>query len=450
VAALLRQEHPVDPEPCYDGEDSPDFGADQRAEFWGDEEAVAEYIRSELASAPKFAKLLESRGVEVPMKPSPTNPQNQVPALAKTDEEFAALQESDDPLVAAAARARLAVKSTLLETRLQAFIEASDVVDGHLPIPLHYCGADTTGRDSGWLFNPQNMPRITPGKPKVSDALRNCLRAPKGCAVGVADQSGIELRVNHTLWRVPSTMALYQKDPMADLYKDFASFYYGKPPSEIEKAERQFAKVCQLGLGFGAGAATFVRIARLMGGITLTEAEAEAAVSGWRARYSEIVQGWKTSGAALRDIEQGVEREVDPAGLVHTSSHGFHLPSGRIIRYPDLRTVDDEWPDGRPRKSWVYAQGRHKAFLTGPKCVENLVQALARDSVFDCALEFFKLTGLRPALRVHDELVYVFPDADADAFLGGLQALLRAPPKWWPDLVTWSEGDTAPSYGAAK
>lgn len=53
---------------------------------WSDEEAVAEFVRSEMASAPRFAKLLESCGVEVPMKPSPTDPTKQVPALAKTDE----------------------------------------------------------------------------------------------------------------------------------------------------------------------------------------------------------------------------------------------------------------------------------------------------------------------------------------------------------------------------
>jgi len=43
----------------------------------------------------------------------------------------------------------------------------------------------------------------------------------------VADLSGIELRVNHFLWKVPSSMELFQQDrENADLYKDFASTLY--------------------------------------------------------------------------------------------------------------------------------------------------------------------------------------------------------------------------------
>lgn len=112
---------------------------------------LEEAVRAELASAPKFSALLTSFGVEVPMKDSPTVEGKRVPALAKTDEGFLALQESDDPLVAAAARARLAVKSTLLETRLQAFIDVAGQTNGKFPVPLNYCGATTTGRWSGCL-----------------------------------------------------------------------------------------------------------------------------------------------------------------------------------------------------------------------------------------------------------------------------------------------------------
>lgn len=86
----------------------------------------------------------------------------------------------------------------------------------------------------------------------------------------------------------------------------------------------------------------------------------------------------------------------------------------------------------------------------GPFIVHNCVQALARDSIFDCALEYFKRTGLRPALRVHDELVYVVDEGPADELLAELQRVMRTPPKWWPELVVWSEGDAADTYGAAK
>lgn len=77
------------------------------------------------------------------------------------------------------------------------------------------------------------------------------LRAPKGKKVIVADLSGIELRVNHFLWKVPSSMALFNADPeKADLYKEFASSLYNVDKSEVTKEQRQVGKVAHLGLGF--------------------------------------------------------------------------------------------------------------------------------------------------------------------------------------------------------
>ena len=128
----------------------------------GDPTDPEEYVRMTMASAAKFGELLTSRGVEVPMKQSPTNPAKMTPALAKTDDAFIALQDHEDPIIAAAARVRLEVKSTLLETRLQAFVKAADACGGRLPVPLKYAGADTTGRWSGEQFNMQNLPRSNP------------------------------------------------------------------------------------------------------------------------------------------------------------------------------------------------------------------------------------------------------------------------------------------------
>lgn len=409
-------------------------------------EALEEAVRADLASSAKFATLLRSLDVAVPMKPSPTNPSKEVPALAKTDEAFLALQEHDNEIVAAAARGRLAVKSTLLETRIGAFLEASAAVGGKLPVPLNYCGADTTGRWSGWAYNCQNLHRINPKTPKVSDALRNCMQAPPGHKIIVSDLSGIELRVNHFLWKVKESIDLYKSDPEADLYRAFAAARYRVTPEEVTKDQRQLAKVAQLGLGFGAGWRTFQKVAKLMGGLELSEEDAEAVTVAWRAQYSEIVRGWKLCHASLGHIYDGVEQPIDPWGLCVTCAEGIRLPTGRIIRYPDLRSEHNE--DGS--KEWVYGQGRHKARIYAGKVDENCVQALARDVIAGNALDFFKRTKLRPALMVHDELVYVVPESDAQAALDELQAIMRTPPKWWPSLVTWSEGDVADTYGAAK
>jgi hypothetical protein len=412
------------------------------------QEDMVEEVRSQMASAAKFSEILVAQGVEVPMKPSPSDPESgkMVPALAKSDEAFTDMQEHDNPIVAEATRVRLEVKSTLLETRIQKFLTAGNLAGGKLPIPLRYCGADTTGRDSGEDYNPQNLPRIGPA-PKTSDALRNCLRAPVGYKVIVSDQSGIELRVNHFLWKVGSSMKLYQADKDADLYKSFAANMYLKDVSKVTKSERQLAKVAQLGLGFGAGAPTFQRVAKLMGGIELSLPDAEVTTFRWRTEYSEIVTGWRTCHAALQDIYDGREAKIDPWGMTYTSKQGIHLPSGRVIRYPDLRQETNEKTD---KQEWVYANSRHKARIYAGKIDENIVQALARDSIFDCALDFFKSTRLRPALRVHDELVYVVPEKEADGLLIELQRVMGQSPRWWPGLVVSSSGDVAQTYGAAK
>jgi DNA polymerase len=292
----------------------------------------------------------------------------------------------------------------------------------------------------------QNLPRITPDKPKPSDALRKSMRAPEGYKVIVADQSGIELRVNHFLWKVPSSMALYKKDRKADLYKAFAAVRYGISPEEVTKEQRQLAKLCQLGLGFGCGWKKFKLIAKTMGGLDLSDAEAEAVTTDWRNSYPEIVRGWRVCHEALQWIHDGVERPIDPWGLCWTSKYGIRLPSGRFIRYPNLHL--EKTSDGN--YEWWYGQGRHRTRIYAGKVTENCIQALARDIIADNMFTFYKETGLYPALMVHDELVYVVPENQAEKLLDKLQQIMRTPPQWWPDIVLESEGDIADTYGDAK
>jgi DNA polymerase len=408
---------------------------------------IEEQVRVELASAAKFSALLERLGVEAPMKQSPTNPEKRVPALAKTDDGFIALQNHDNPVVAAAARARLEVKSTLLETRLQAFLRAADACDGRLPVPLKYCGADTTGRWSGEQYNMQNLPRIDTKNPKPSDALRMSLKAPKGHKIVVADLSGIELRVNMFLWKVPYAMELFASSPdKADLYRYFAAHdLYNITEDEVTKNQRQVGKVAHLGLGFGAGGATFQKVAKLMGGIDLTLEEATDVVNKYRDAHGEIVNGWKQFQNNLTNIRQGIEAAIDPWGMCQVEHEAVRLPSGRRIYYPSLVKQNENG-----KHEWWYGNGRSKARIYAGKGVENLVQALARDVIAEHAVRFYKDTGLRPSLAVHDELVFAVPEKDAQQHLDHLQGIMRQGVSWWPELVTWSEGDIADCYGEAK
>ena len=416
-----------------------------KTEEGASEEDIVELVKEKLASAPKFAKVLEELGAEVPMKQSPTNPDKQIPALSKTDEAMLALTEHDDELISSAARARLDVKSTLLASRIGQFLAASQAVGGKMPIPLNYYAA-TTGRWGGGLsLNMQNLPRVDRDKdgnikPKPTNALRLSLRAPKGHVVVVSDLSGIELRVNHFLWKVPSSMALYQADPeKADLYKDFASTLYEVEVDQVTKPQRQIGKIAHLGLGFGAGAKTFVRIAKMMGGVDMSEVEAAKVVRQWRNAYKEIVQGWKTCGGALAQLtNKDYGAPIDDWGMCIIAEGGIKTPVG-MIRYPNLEH------DG---ESFWYGEGRNRARITGPKVDENIVQHLARCIMAEQLLKIRKRYDV--VHTVHDEIVCIAREEEADECLDFMLTTMRTPPTWWSDLIVWSEGSFGETYGSAK
>jgi hypothetical protein len=165
-------------------------------------------------------------------------------------------------------------------------------------------------------------------------------------------------------------MALYQASPdKADLYKDFAAKLYEITEAEVIKTQRQVGKVAHLGLGFGSGAATFQKVAKLMGGVDLTLKESEQITYRWRDEYEEIVSGWKACEAALPYVLAGDKvYEVDPWGLVTTEKGALVLPSGRRIRYPAL-SVEKV---GK-HKEWEYGQGRHRTKIYSGKIDENCI-----------------------------------------------------------------------------
>ena len=417
-----------------------------------DEDDVQDKVRKLLMSSEKFSQILRERGVEPPTKISP-NTGKEIPALAKTDQEFLALQEHEDEVVASAATARLGAKSTILETRIKTFLEVASLCDNKMPVPLAYYGATNTGRWSAGVgsTNLQNLPRVDPKRPRLSDALRMSLCAPPGHKVVVVDLSGIELRMNHILWGEPSSTKLFQEDPeKADLYKDFASKLYNVPVDQVTKTMRQMGKAASLGLGFGAGATTFQRVAKTMGGVELSQEESYKIVSTWREAYPCIVSAWRKCDTHLNTMSQGKEIALDPQELCVTTKDGIVLNGGMgTIRYPNLRREMDKETN---RTSWVYCDGRHKTTIRGPKVVENMVQALSRYVLSDIMLAYAATPlGVKYPIThiVHDEIVVVVPEVEAEAVLEQINTLMRTPPQWFPALATWSEGKIADRYGLA-
>ena len=402
---------------------------------------ILEATRKVLASNEKFAELLRKHGVEPELKDSKTSVDadglpKQTYAFAKTDEFMDRLMEHENLDVQALAEARLGVKSTILETRLATFIRVGELVPSNrMPFTLHYCGADTTGRWSGFAYNPQNLTR--------GSAMRRAIRAPQGRKLAVADLSAIELRVNHVLAGVVDTIERFKSDPVADLYKAFATSLYNVPEKDVTKQQRQTAKIAQLGLGYGMGAVKFQETLRQWG-IDVTAEEAKTIVDKWRNHYDAIVKLWRRAGDLIPYMLTDHVQTLDPAGLVTTTRNGWRLPSGRTIYYPHLR----QEANSAGKMEWVYGEGRHKAKLYGGKAIENVVQAISRDIMRDHALEINKIepvVGL-----VHDEAICCPLEHEAEWVLEEMLAVMRTAPKWWPDIILWAAGDIAGNYAEAK
>jgi len=207
---------------------------------------------------------------------------------------------------------------------------------------------------------------------------------------------------------------------------------------------------CHLGLGFGAGADTFRAVAKTMGGVELSWGASADVVRAWRRAYPEIVRGWRTCHNALSAIYDGdKETSIDLWGLCATTPEGIETPVG-MVRYPELSQEEDK---ENGRMEWKYGRGRKRARIYAGKVTENIVQHLARGVIADMALEFQRteLGRKYPLVHmVHDELIYVVKDEDAQTLLDTLQHIMKSGVDWWPELITSSEGDIAQTYGDAK
>lgn len=243
-------------------------------------------------------------------------------------------------------------------------------------------------------LNAQNLPRLGK-KPSPADTLRRSLRAPKGHKVVVADLSGIELRMNHFLWQVPSSMELFHKDPAeADLYRAFASRLYYVPEAEVTSDQRMLGKIGQLQLQYGSGAAKFQDVARLWGAPMRLE-EAVNIVRTWREMYVEIVRGWRRCSDALHSMARGDEGiALDPWGLCTTVKDGIKTPRGHIW-YPGLHRANDQWQ---------YQNRKTSVKIYGAKIVEN---CLAADTLVLTDRGWKRIQSVLSTDRVYDGVEFV-------------------------------------------
>jgi DNA polymerase I-like protein with 3'-5' exonuclease and polymerase domains len=396
--------------------------------------------KDDLMSNMKFADVLKKLGVEPPMKVS-LRTNKMAYAFGKTDYEFKALLEHEDPRVQAVVSARLGIKSTLEETRTISFLGIAD--RGTLPIMLNYYGAHTGRASGGDKMNLQNLPR--------GGTLRKSIKAPEGHVVIAVDSAQIEARV--VAWLAGQDDLVEDFRNGVDIYSKFASDVYERPiDKSIDKVERFVGKTCILGLGYGMGKDKFKSTLKIgMAGVSvdLPLEDAERIVKLYRQKYERITSLWADADKALPAIANGFDYKFGATIALCATPEGIRLPNDMLVRYPGLHKTNE---------GFVYTTKRGSIKIYGGKVVENVVQALARIVVFDQMAkidqEFRKRdsadTRFKVALTVHDEVVAVVPKIDAQRSLDFMIKVMSTPPQWAQGLPVACEGDFALTYGDCK
>ena len=395
--------------------------------------------QSQLSSNPKFAKVLEALGVEVPYKISPTTLKPTY-AFAKTDPEFKDLEEeyADDPLIAPILAARLGTKSTLAESRAMRFIDISEA-HGKLRVPLRYYGAHT-GRYGGMdKINCQNLTRIDP-KNESRNQLRYAVEAPRGHVVLASDLSQIEARLNAWLSGCEPLLQVFREK--GDPYCAFASQAFDKHVTKADQTERFIGKTCILGLGYGMGWKKLQSTLR-KDGFKASEHQVKQWLYKYRDVYQQIPAMWKYCDGVIEQMATGeAMMMVGPCMATHDR---LTLPNGMAIWYHNLRYVDTT-----KYRGWSFTHAERPKTLWGGKMVENIVQSLARITVTEHMTRVRKELGLRPALQAHDELVYVVPENRIEHYESGVLQIMKSPPSFAPDLPIDAEAAWGLTYGDAK
>jgi len=388
-----------------------------------------------LMSNPKFAELLIEQGVTPPMKISATTGKETY-AFAKTDEEFKALLEHDNPYVQALAAARIGNKSTIEETRTENFIQIAN--RGKLPVPLKYAGAVVSHRWSGVDgINLQNLPRTS--------ELRRAMCAPKGYKLVASDLSNIELRLAY--WFAQSHSKIQQIKDGIDLYKQSAADITGTPYNEVNKDLRFIFKVVNLSGIYGVGAAKMHSILK-QGGVEKDLQEVKNIVYAYRKANPELVEAWQDAGTMLESVRAGQHYTMGNGGVISSVPHeGMMKPNGMMLGLPNLRKLKTDTGE-----SWVYDKlmGRTiiPEYIHPSKTFQRCIQSLARDIIAEQLIQVAKRYSV--VMTVHDELVMLCKDEEVDECKAYVEKCMTTAPYWCSDLPLGCEIGVGDNYMDAK
>lgn len=332
---------------------------------------------------------------------------------------------------------------------------------------LQFYGANRTGRWAGRLIQVQNLPQnhvpdleearklIKSGDfeaaqmcyDSVPDLLSQLIRTafvPKeGCKFVVADFSAIEARVLSWVAGEKWRMEVFAAN--GDIYCASASqMFHCRVEKHGENAElRPKGKIAELALGYGGSVGALTAMGALEMGVK--EEELQPLVDSWRRTNPKIVKfWWEVDKAVITAVRE--RTPIKLKGMTFYYASGFliiRLLSGRELFYARPRIGKNKF--GRDTISYEgVASAKHwtRVESYGPKFVENIIQATARDILAEAMLRLEE-KGYQIVMHIHDEVVCEVPmDTDVETAC----SVMAKTPKWAPGLVLNADGYECPFY----
>lgn len=341
---------------------------------------------------------------------------------------------------------------------------------------LLYHGA-STGRWSGRLFQPQNLPRPSFDDTDLCidlfsdlnlkqidffygaplEALSSCIRgmivASEGHRLIVSDYSAIEARVLSWLAYQQDVLKVFNTHGL--LYEHTASQIYGTPIEQVTKSQRTIGKVAALALGYQGADGAFNSMAAIYG-VEVSSKLAEQVIKDWRKSNNNIVNFWyELDEAAVKAVRTGQTTQVNigipsqPTNPIMFRVHGdflfCKLPSGRLLAY--FSPAIDTGRFGNAQVSYMgvnsYTRKWERQHIYGGKWAENITQAVARDVMASAMLKL-EAKGYKIILSVHDELIAEAPIGVGS--LADLEATMCDLPAWAKGLPINAAGFEAKRY----
>ena len=325
--------------------------------------------------------------------------------------------------------------------------------DGRIRGLTMFYGASRTGRWAGRLVQMQNLPQnkmpekdldtarqlVRAGDLEtlemlyddISGALSQLIRTAfipkKGHRLIVADFSAIEARV--IAWLANEQWRLDVFNTHGKIYEASAEQMFHLPPGSVKKGDpmRQKGKIAELALGYGGSVGALASMGALSMG--LKEDELKPLVYSWRSANPNITKFWWDTDAAARTTINTQAPSYLPYGIAFRKKGPLlrlRLPNGRELSYVKPMIVNDSITyEGTLQGSGHW--GRIESY--GPKLVENIVQAVARDCLAETIIKA-EAMGYPVIFHVHDELICEVPEAKADQALKDILEIMASPIQW--------------------